>query len=102
MASEVVELEGHIVDSLTLAKVLDVILGAGADYRIVEFEVGRTNVDASRARIEIIDDDEQRLASLLEELQVHGANRLDTADAQLVPCHSAAAFHADFISTHIL
>ena len=99
MASEVVELEGHIVDSLTLAKVLDVILGVGADYRIVDFEVGRTNVDASRARIEIIDDDEQRLASLLEELQVHGANRLDTADAALVPCDSDGVLPEDFYST---
>jgi lysine-ketoglutarate reductase/saccharopine dehydrogenase-like protein (TIGR00300 family) len=99
MASEVVELQGHIVDSLTLAKVLDVILGAGADYRIVEFEVGRTNVDASRARIEIIDDDEQRLANLLEELQVHGANRLDSADAELVSCESDGVLPEDFYST---
>jgi lysine-ketoglutarate reductase/saccharopine dehydrogenase-like protein (TIGR00300 family) len=99
MASELIELEGHIVDSLTLAKVLDVILGAGADYRILEFEVGRTTVDASRARIELIDDDEQRLASLLEELQVHGANRVDSADAALVSCEADGVLPEDFYST---
>ena len=38
MASEVVEIEGHIIDSLTLAKVMDVILAAGADYQILDVE----------------------------------------------------------------
>ncbi|MDQ1446587.1 MAG: bifunctional enzyme conserved region, partial [Acidimicrobiaceae bacterium] len=33
MESEIVEVEGHIIDSLILAKVLDVIVDAGADYR---------------------------------------------------------------------
>ena len=31
MASELVEIEGHIIDSLILAKVMDLILAAGAD-----------------------------------------------------------------------
>ena len=99
MATELVELEGHIVDSLILAKVLDVILDAGADYDIVEFNVGRTNVDASRARIEVLHEDEDRLASLLEELQVHGANRVDSADARLVPCETDGVLPEDFYST---
>ncbi len=58
MASEVVEVEGHIIDSLILAKVLDVILDAGADYRLVDVDIGRTNIDASRARFEVTADDE--------------------------------------------
>ena len=38
MASEIVELEGHIIDSLILAKVLDQILAAGADYRVLDVQ----------------------------------------------------------------
>ena len=38
-AREVVEVEGHIIDSLTLAKVLDVIDNAGGDYRILDMEL---------------------------------------------------------------
>jgi hypothetical protein len=49
-ASEVVEVEGHIIDSLTLAKVMDVILAAGADYRVMDVHIGRTNNDESSAR----------------------------------------------------
>ncbi|MER3453016.1 MAG: TIGR00300 family protein, partial [Acidimicrobiia bacterium] len=76
MPTETVELAGHIIDSLILAKVLDTILEAGADYRIVDVEIGRTNLDTSRARIEITAADERALDRLLEELQVHGANRV--------------------------
>ena len=38
MAIEVVEVEGHIIDSLILAKILDAIVDAGADYRIVDVD----------------------------------------------------------------
>ena len=47
---EVVEVEGHIIDSLVLAKILDVIVNTGADYRLLDVQVGRTNADRSRAR----------------------------------------------------
>ena len=41
MATEVVEVEGHIIDSLILAKVLDAIVDAGADYRMVDVDIGK-------------------------------------------------------------
>ena len=72
MASEIVELEGHIVDSLLLAKVLDLVIESEADYRIVSFDLGRTNVDPSRAVIEISVADDTALEALLEQLQVDG------------------------------
>jgi lysine-ketoglutarate reductase/saccharopine dehydrogenase-like protein (TIGR00300 family) len=98
MAVEVIEVEGHIIDSLILAKVMDVILAAGADYRVVEVDIGKTNTDASRARIEIEGDDET-LASLLVELQVHGANRLHQTDAELVVTDRDGVLPPGFYST---
>jgi hypothetical protein len=83
MPSELVEVGGHIIDSLILAKVLDVILDAGADYRMLDVEIGRTNVDASRARLEVTASDEDALAALVAELQIHGANRVAQDDAAL-------------------
>jgi len=96
---EVVELDGHIIDSLILAKVLDLILAAGADYQVVDVEIGRTNVDSSRARLEITAPDDAVLSSLLEELQVHGANRLDAADASTVTTDRDGVFPPDFYAT---
>ena len=98
-ASEVVEVSGHIIDSLILAKVLDVILDAGGDYRILDVEIGRTSVDASRARIEVVALDDDTLAPLLAELQIHGANRVDQADAAVEPAEVDGVLPAGFYST---
>src|SRR5689334_22842944 len=99
MPTETVELEGHIVDSLLLAKVLDLILESDADYRIITFELGRTNLDPSRAVIEVTMDDETSLDALLEQLQVHGANRAGQGDAALVSCDADGVLPEAFYST---
>ncbi|HVF32404.1 MAG TPA: TIGR00300 family protein [Acidimicrobiales bacterium] len=98
-ASEIVELEGHIIDSLLLAKVLDVVLAAGAEYELLDVEIGRTNTDPSKARLEVTADDEVALATLLVELQVHGANPSATTDAELVPADRDGVFPPGFYST---
>ena len=98
-ATELIEVEGHIIDSLTLAKVMDVILAAGADYRVVDVDIGRTNADLSRARLEVTAPDEDALASLLVELQEHGANRVMSADAELLAADRDGVLPAGFYST---
>jgi len=99
VTAEVVEVEGHIIDSLILAKVMDVVLAAGADYRVLEVEIGRTNTDASRARLEVRAADEEALALLLDELQVHGANRVGVTDATLVEADGDGVLPAGFYAT---
>ena len=98
MATETIEVSGHIVDSLLLAKILDTILDAGCDYEIAEFQIGKTSLDASRARIEVSGDDEV-LGPLLDSLQMHGANRVDQSDARLVPAEVDGVLPAGFYST---
>ncbi|MGH9164983.1 MAG: TIGR00300 family protein [Acidimicrobiales bacterium] len=98
-ACETVVIEGHIIDSLTLAKVMDLILAAGADYQVGDVEIGRTSADVSRARIEVVAADEVALEALLVELQAHGANRLAQADAELVVADLDGVLPAGFYST---
>ena len=99
MATEVVEVEGHIIDSLILAKVLDTIVDAGAEYRIVDVDIGRASTDTSRARIEIQADDEDVLTTLVTELQLHGANRVEDNDAVLDACDRNGVLPEGFYST---
>ncbi|HET6794453.1 MAG TPA: TIGR00300 family protein [Acidimicrobiales bacterium] len=99
METEQVEMVGHIIDSLILAKVLDVILESGGDYRVVEVDIGRTNVDTSRARLEVTAPDPQSLALLLEQLQVHGVNRVSRGEAVVVPAEADGVLPAGFYST---
>jgi lysine-ketoglutarate reductase/saccharopine dehydrogenase-like protein (TIGR00300 family) len=98
-ASEVVRLDGHVVDSLLLAKVLDVIVDAGARYQVVEFDLGTTSVDPSHVQLEVTSSDEDSLDALLAELQVHGVNRVDPSDAELVIADRDGVLPEGFYST---
>ena len=98
-AVEIVRLDGHVVDSLLLAKVLDAILDAGATYRILELDVGTTSVDPSHVRLEVSAADEESLDALLSDLQVHGVNRVDADDAELVAADRDGVLPEGFYST---
>ena len=99
MPTETVQVQGHIIDSLILAKILDLIVASGADYRLVDFEVGKSNTDLSLARIEVSAGDDDTLSSLLEELHAHGANAISDADATLVPAAVDGVLPEGFYST---
>ena len=73
-ATDVVEVSGHIIDSLILAKILDEIIEAEGDYRIVQMDVGRAPADLSRARIEVTAPTEEALRAILARLHPHGAH----------------------------
>jgi len=98
MATETIELRGHIVDSLLLAKVLDMIVEAGVAYELADVQIGRTNVDVSTARIEL-EGDEATLDRLVDDLQVHGVNRVASGTTRLVPADRHGVLPAGFYST---
>ena len=99
MAIETVELHGHIVDTLTLAKVLDAIIEAGADYELVDVSIGKRNEDTSRATIRVHAEDRALLEALVDDLQVHGANRRTHAPAELVEADLDGVLPEGFHST---
>ncbi len=98
MATETVELTGHIVDSLLLAKVLDVIVDAGVTYDLAQVEIGRTNTDPSRARIDL-EGEQVVLDGLIDDLQVHGVNRVTAGTSTLVAADIDGVLPAGFYST---
>lgn len=98
-ATERVSVEGHIIDSLILAKVLDTIVAAGVKHRLVDVDIGQGNADVSRAVIEITTSDEATLDALCLDLQVHGANRVSSGEAELVAADIDGVLPAGFYST---
>jgi lysine-ketoglutarate reductase/saccharopine dehydrogenase-like protein (TIGR00300 family) len=99
MATETIEVEGHIIDSLVLAKVLDVIVDSGADYRMVDVEIGKTNVDPSRVRLEVVAPTDDVLSALVAELRIHGANPVDQSDAVVAPADTDGVLPEGFYAT---
>ena len=73
MATETVILEGHIIDSLILAKVLDTILQMGGTFDMNEMKVGSTREDSSLTKITVQADSPQLLDEILQAIQPHGA-----------------------------
>lgn len=99
MAHEDLRLEGHIIDSLILTKVLDDIVNAGARYEIVEFNVGETERDPSAAVVRVTSDTQEELQELALRLQRHGANPLHTEPASAERAPADGVFPDDFYST---
>jgi lysine-ketoglutarate reductase/saccharopine dehydrogenase-like protein (TIGR00300 family) len=99
MPSETVTLSGHIIDSLSLPKVLDEIVEHGATYEITDLQVGVRHEDESFARLKLTTDNEGQLAELIERLQRHGANPETVEDAALATADVHGAFPPGFYST---
>src|SRR6266536_1519078 len=49
--SETLEITGHVIDSMLFTRILDQVREGLADYEIEQFDVGRTPVDPSHARL---------------------------------------------------
>jgi lysine-ketoglutarate reductase/saccharopine dehydrogenase-like protein (TIGR00300 family) len=99
MASETVELKGHIIDTLALPRVLDSILVRGGQFEIVEIEVGKTRTDPSHARIRIEAPTSEVLETILAHIEKEGANRLVQEDVSLKPAPKGGVFPAGFYCT---
>lgn len=99
MASEVVELRGHILDSLLLPKVLDEITSAGARFDVETLNVGRSRQDLSYARIRVEAPDDEVLSEVLTQIQPHGAELVDGADVHLEPAPADGVFPDGFLVT---
>jgi lysine-ketoglutarate reductase/saccharopine dehydrogenase-like protein (TIGR00300 family) len=97
--SETVEIRGHLIDSGVLSRVLDDILEYGGDYSIDAFEVGKTPLDESYARLTVRTDDAVDVARLVMRLQTHGANLTEPGEAHTREVETDGVFPDDFYST---
>ncbi len=99
MVRETVLLRGHIIDSLLLPKVLDLILKFGGTFQIADVQVGRTRQESSSARIVILADSPQQLSQILSEVHAHGASIESLADCTWRPAPADGVFPDDFYAT---
>jgi lysine-ketoglutarate reductase/saccharopine dehydrogenase-like protein (TIGR00300 family) len=96
---EDVAVEGHLIDSLIVSRMMDDIIELGGTFETLSFEVGRTNEDVSRAVIRVIASDQQTLDRLITAVQEHGAVPLNASDAEWEPAPADGVFPESFYST---
>jgi len=99
MISEIVELKGHIIDSLLLPKVLDLVLARSAEFEIEQIDIGLRRSDPSYARIRFRSESRAAMDDLLAAVKVHGAHVIDMADAELLAADIKGTFPEGFYAT---
>ncbi len=99
MFTEQIELRGHIIDSLTLPKVLDEILSHGGLFKIREINIGRQRNDPSYARIEIKGPSAEVVDEIVRRLRHHGAELVEEAGMELAPAPADGVFPSGFYVT---
>src|SRR5919202_524720 len=105
--SRVVELRGHIIDSLMLPRIMDELMGLGVEYEIQQLDVGQHKTDSSYARIEIIAPSADLLETALIQARSHGAAPMEEAEATFAPAPADGVFPERFyattnLETHVL
>jgi len=96
---EEVVLQGHIIDSLLLPKVLDEILTRGGSYVLRDIRVGQRQTDTSFAKIAIQAPTPDVLRDILDAIHDHGAVPASTRDCRVVAADMNGAFPEGFYST---
>ncbi|MEX0829891.1 MAG: TIGR00300 family protein [Nitrospirales bacterium] len=99
MISKIIILQGHIIDSLILAKVLDTILMLGGTFTLSEFIVGTKREDLSRATIRIEASTPGLLQEILTAIQPHGAVVEAEEDCSVTPAPADGILPEDFYAT---
>jgi lysine-ketoglutarate reductase/saccharopine dehydrogenase-like protein (TIGR00300 family) len=90
---------GHLIDSGILATILNLIVEEEADYEIVEFTVGKTNVNPSHLEIDVICRSEENLDALSRKLVQVGCYEKRVNEAVLKPSEKEGTVPDDFYST---
>ena len=98
MVHETVVMEGHLIDSDVLRRAMNAIVEEGGTFEIIDFKVGRTNDDASRAVLDVRAKDAAALDQVLEHLSYFGATTL-TGDAHWAEAEADGIIPDDFYAT---
>ncbi len=97
--SQVIEVEGHLIDSMILTKILDVIMGLEGSFEILVLDVGKRKEDKSYSRIEVFGESQEHLDSILRGVFRLGATVPETPEVSYSPAPRDMVLPDDFYST---
>jgi lysine-ketoglutarate reductase/saccharopine dehydrogenase-like protein (TIGR00300 family) len=99
MPQEVVEAEGHLIDSHVMEQIFDTVVEYRGRFEVEEFRIGRTNADGSYLRLKIETPQSSDMQQLLGQLLGLGCSPVDTGDAELEVVERDCCAPDDFYST---
>ena len=96
---EVVEAEGHLIDSHIMENIFDKVVEHHGRFEVEQFRIGKTNSEPSYLRLKVETPDDESLDRLLHELLRLGCAPADSGDAHLEPVERDRCAPEDFYST---
>src|SRR5579884_1713781 len=96
---EVVEAEGHLIDSHVMEDIFDKVVEHNARFEVEQFRIGRTNSEASYLRLKVEAPDQASMEHLLQELLGLGCAPVESGDAALRELERDRCAPEDFYST---
>jgi lysine-ketoglutarate reductase/saccharopine dehydrogenase-like protein (TIGR00300 family) len=99
LESEVVEAEGHLIDSQLLNVMFDTIVRREGAFEVLEFRIGRTNDEPSFVSMRVSSPSLPKLTETLEELVTLGCRIARMEDAHVVAADRDGCAPDDFYST---
>ncbi len=97
--SEIVETEGHLIDSRLMTEIFDSVVKHGGAFEVLQFTIGRTNNDFSRLQMRVTASNPAAMQNLLEELLTFGCRMSVESDAALQAAPTDGCAPDDFYST---
>jgi lysine-ketoglutarate reductase/saccharopine dehydrogenase-like protein (TIGR00300 family) len=99
MQQEVVEAEGHLIDSHLMERIFDTVVAFNGKFEVEQFRIGRTNAEPSYMRMKVETPQTGDMQQLLAHLLALGCSPVDTGDAALETVEHDKCAPEDFYST---
>ena len=96
---EVVEAEGHLIDSHAMEQIFDKVVESKGRFEVEQFRIGRTNSDASYLRLRVETPTRHDMEHLLAQILPIGCSPVQGGDAALKPVECDRCAPEDFYST---
>jgi lysine-ketoglutarate reductase/saccharopine dehydrogenase-like protein (TIGR00300 family) len=92
-------LSGHIIDSMILPQVMDLIMDQGGNFTIEELKVGQHKTDTSLCRMEVYAGSAEQLDRIVRQARALGATAESEEEAQVEKVTAEGVFPEGFYST---
>src|SRR3954453_21196575 len=96
---EVVEAQGHLIDSHIMERIFDSVVEFGGRFEVEHFRIGRTNSDPSSLRLRVEAPSQEQMEHMMTQLLGLGCAPVDSGDAELKPAERDRCAPEDFYST---
>jgi lysine-ketoglutarate reductase/saccharopine dehydrogenase-like protein (TIGR00300 family) len=97
--TEVVEAQGHLIDSHIMESIFDTVVEFGGRFEVERFSIGRTNSEPSQLRLRVETPTAEQMEKMLGQLLGLGCSPVDSGDAETKLAELDCGAPEDFYST---